>query len=115
MEKKLVDIEEDIKELTEYIKDSDTYKRYLLLRDKIYNDETIMNMINDVKKNQKSIINLKYNKKDYSKEEKEIERLLKELNNYPVYIEYNYLVEDLNTTMSYIKENIEDSVNKIVN
>ncbi len=115
MGKKLVDIEEDIKELTEYIKDSDTYKRYLLLRDKIYNDETIMNMINDVKKNQKSIINLKYNKKDYSKEEKEIERLLKELNNYPVYIEYNYLVEDLNTTMSYIKENIEDSVNKIVN
>ncbi len=115
MEKKLVDIEEDIKELTEYIKDSDTYKRYLLLRDKIYNDETIMNMINDVKKNQKIIINLKYNKKDYSKEEKEIERLLKELNNYPVYIEYNYLVEDLNTTMSYIKENIEDSVNKIVN
>ena len=115
MEKKLINIEDDIKDLTLYIKDSDTYKRYLLLRDKIYNDKTIMDMIKEVKKHQKNIINLKYNKKDYSEEEKEIDRLLKELDTYPIYVEYNYLVEDLNTTMSYIKDNIENTVNKIVN
>ena len=115
MEKKLNDIKDDIISLTEYIKDSDKYKRYLLLKDKISSNTSIMDNINKVKSYQKKIVRLEYNKEDYSKEEKELNKIIEELNSYPIYIEYNYLVEDLNNELKYIKDSLEEEINKIVN
>ena len=115
MEKKLNDIEKDIDDLVSSIKESDKYKRYILVRDKIKEDKDIMDRINKVKSIQKEIVNLKYKGKDYKDKDLEIESILKELNSYPIYLEYDYLVEDLNYMLKYIKESIEDEINKIVN
>jgi len=65
MEKKLSDIEKDIDDLVSSIKESDKYKRYILVRDKIKEDKDIMDRINKVKSIQKEIVNLKYKGKDY--------------------------------------------------
>ena len=115
MEKKLNDIEKDIDDLVSSIKESDKYKRYILVRDKIKEDKDIMDRINKVKSIQKEIVNLKYKGKDYKDKDLEIDNILKELKSYPIYLEYDYLVEDLNYMLKYIKESIEDEINKIVN
>ena len=115
MEKRLNNIKDDINDLVEYIKESDKYKRYLIVKDKMSKDKTIMSNIKRVKELQKIIVNLEYNKKDITKEEKEINNILEELKNYPIYSEYSYLVEDLNYEIKYIKETLETEINKIVN
>jgi len=115
MEKKLSDVDALIDDLIKYIKDSDRYKRYLIVKDKLNENKEVKDKIKKVKDLQKEIVNLKYRNKDYSKEDKEIDRLLEELEEYPIYLEYNYLVEDLNYELKYIKESIEDEINKIVN
>ena len=46
MEKKLSDIEPLIDDLVSSIKDSDKYKRYILVRDKVKEDKDIMTRIN---------------------------------------------------------------------
>ena len=114
MEKKLSDIEPLIDDLVSSIKDSDKYKRYILVRDKVKEDKDIMTRINKIKSLQKEIVNLKYKNKEYKDKDLEIESILKELNSYPIYLEYDYLVEDLNYEIKYIKESIEDEINKIV-
>ena len=73
-----------------------------------------MTKINKIKSLQKEIVNLKYKNKEYKDKDLEIESILKELNSYPIYLEYDYLVEDLNYEIKYIKESIEDEINKIV-
>ena len=115
MEKRLNDIKDEINSLVDYIKDSDKYKRYIIVRDKIHSNEEIMSKINKIKSLQKEIVKLEYNKQDIKEKDKEIELLLEELNTYPIYVEYNYLVEDLNYEMKYIKDTLEEEINKIVN
>ena len=115
MEKKLNDIKDEINSLVDYIKDSDNYKRYIIVRDKIKSNKEIMDKINKVKSIQKEIVKLEYNKQDIKAKEKELDDILEELNSYPVYVEYNYLVEDLNYEMKYIKDTLEEEINKIVN
>lgn len=115
MEKRLNNIKEEITDLVEYIKNSEKYKRYLVVKEKMFKDKTIMDKINKVKENQKKIVNLEYNKKDASIEKEEIDKILEELNTYPIYTEYSYLVEDLNYEIKYIKETLEIEINKIVN
>lgn len=111
---KLCNIEPLIDDLVSSIKDSDKYKRYILVRDKIKLDNDIMTRIKRVKSLQKEIVNLKYKNKDYKDKDIEIDNILKELNSYPIYVEYDYLVEDLNYEIKYIKDSIEDEINKIV-
>jgi cell fate (sporulation/competence/biofilm development) regulator YmcA (YheA/YmcA/DUF963 family) len=115
MEKKLNDIKDEINSLVDFIKDSDKYKRYIIVRDKIKSNKEIMDKINKVKSIQKEIVKLEYNKQDIKVKEKELDNILEELNNYPIYVEYNYLVEDLNYEMKYIKDTLEEEINKIVN
>ncbi len=115
MEKKLNDIKDEINSLVDYIKDSDKYKRYIIVRDKIKSNKDIMDKINKVKAIQKEIVKLEYNKRDIKAKEKELDDILEELNSYPIYVEYNYLVEDLNYEMKYIKDTLEEEINKIVN
>ena len=115
MGKKLSNVLDDVDELTNYIKDSDKYKRYLIVRESIENNTEIMNKINEVKDKQKEIVKLKHNKKDYKEAEKRMEEILNELEEYPLYTEYNYLVEDLNYELSYIKKTIENEIDKLLN
>ena len=115
MEKRLSDIKDEINSLVDYIKDSDKYKRYIIVRDKIHSNKDIMDKIKRIKSLQKEIVKLEYNKQDIKEKDKEIDLLLEELNTYPIYVEYDYLVEDLNYEMKYIKDTLEEEINKIVN
>ncbi len=96
-----------VDEIVLHIKNTDNYKKYKLLEEKMMQDKDIMERVNMVKKLQKEIVKLEYEKKDITSKEKEIEQLLRELDNYPIYQEYNYLLEDLNNLFQEIKLVIE--------
>jgi len=98
-------------ELISLIKNTPNYKRYEELKNIMSNNSEIMNIIKDIKKIEQSIVKKEYNKLDYKKEEQKLLELKNKLNEYPIYLEYSYLQEDLNNDFQNIKKIIEDSIN----
>ena len=70
-----------------------------------------MDKVNRVKSIQKEIVKLEVEKKDISNLEKEIEDIISLLNTYPIYQEYVYLQEDLDSAFQSIKTIIETYIN----
>lgn len=106
---------EKVDEIVSYIENSDSYKKYQDISLKMKNDNDIMTRINSIKKIQKKIVKLESLKEDISPLEAEIESILEELNSYPIYQEYTYLLEDLNNTFQNIKTIIENYINDKLN
>lgn len=104
-----------INEIVNYIEESDIYKRYKDIENKMEKDLEIMTKVNQIKTLQKQIVKKEVKEKDISTLEKEIEGILDELNNYPIYQEYSYLQEDLNNTFQSIKSIIENYINSKLN
>ena len=102
-------------ELIDSIKESELYKRYVYLKDKMSKDKEIMSLINEIKSLQKKLV-LESNKgKDTSNIEKDINSNLDKLNNIPLYVEYDYAMKDLNNELQKIKSTIESCINDITN
>ena len=106
---------EKIDDIVSYVKESDTYKRYLEVEEKMKNNLDIMDKINKIKSIQKEIVKLEIDKKDISSLEKEVDEIISNLNTYPIYQEYSYLLEDLNNTFQEIKFIIENYLNNKIN
>ena len=100
-----------IDELVDLIKNSQDYKRYITLKNKMLNNKEIMFLIEEIKKLEKTIVKKEYNKTDTKLEKEKVNSLKKELESFPIYLEYSYLKEDLNNDFQNIKKIIEDSIN----
>lgn len=96
-----------IDDLVNTIKDSNEYKRYLELENKISNNNEIMTLINDVKNKEKAIVNSK-SKEESILLQKELDDLLSKLNEYPLYNEYIELQEELNNLFGTIKDKLNN-------
>jgi len=75
----------------------------------------IMDKVSKVKAIQKEMVKLEAKNTDIYSLEKEINEIMLDLNSYPIYQEYTYLLEDLNNTFQEIKFIIEDYLNKKIN
>ena len=106
------DVLSKVDEIVSHIKNSNSYKKYQEITEKMQKDQDIMNNVRSVKKIQKEIVKLQYEKRDYSQKEKEIADILELLNTYPIYQEYTYLLEDLNNTFQEIRIVIEKYLNE---
>lgn len=104
-----------VDELVNSIKESSTYKRYIIVKEALSKNKDIMTKIDRVKMLQKRIVNLENSSKDYSEENNEINAIIKELNEYPIYTEYEELVDKLNYENKYIKDAIELYIDSIIN
>lgn len=102
-----------IDEIISIIESSNEYKRYLLLKEKTTFDKDIISVINNIKNLQKEIVKLQSKGLDYSDQDKLIDDYLMKLNKYPIYVEFNYLQEDLNKIFQNIKKTIEYHINDI--
>lgn len=98
-------------ELISLIKNTPNYKRYEELKSKMSNNEDIMDLVKSIKKLEQSIVKKEYNKLDTKKDEDKLENLKNKLKEFPDYLEYTYLQEDLNNDFQNIKKIIEDSIN----
>ena len=85
------EIENKIDEIIEYIKNSNSYKKYLLSYELLSNRDDLKTIIDNIKKYQQEIIK---NKSKEQELELKINKCLDILNNDPTYLEYtNYLNE----------------------
>ena len=103
-----------LNDLIETIKSSNDYKRYVIVSKTLYSNKKLMDKIKRIKTLQKEIIKLQSTGNDYSKEDIEINSILEELNKYPVYVEYEELVEKLNYEYNYIKKSIELYIDNLI-
>ena len=90
-----------VDEIIKDIESSNEYQKYLLLKDKISNDKELIRLINEVKILQKDVVH-HLNKKDLLKEK------LEELDNNPLYREYNNTISEINNTFAIIESSINN-------
>ena len=102
-------------EIIEIIKNSKEYQQYIEISNKMKDNKEIVSLINDIKKLQQKLVKEQSVGNDITVLDKEINDKLKILEEYPIYLEYLYLQEDLNNSINLIKESIEDYINNITN
>ncbi len=108
-------LHEKIDEMISIIQSSDEYKKYMEISSKMAQDEEIMTLIHEIKELQKKIVKEESMGHDINLIEEDINKKIKLLEEYPIYLDYMYLQEDLNNTMQMIKESIEKYLYNITN
>ena len=104
-----------IDEIINIIKNSDEYKKYIEVSDKMKKNKEIMTLIDEVKFLQKRLVKEEAFGNDISSIDEEINKKLEQLEEYPIYLEYTYLQEDLDSSISLVKTSIENYINNITN
>ncbi len=97
-----------VDEIINLIESSDDYQEYLKLQEQINHNEEIILLINQVKLKQKD-----YAHHLCSKEE--LDSIINELNNHPLYREYLNKIDDINNTYSIIENTINNYMKKKFN
>lgn len=92
----------EIDNLIQTIKKSNTYKEYLDLLTKVNSSTQIKDLTNDIRKLNKELV---------LTPSIELEEILKikekELNDIPLYLEYKYKLEELNNMLTIIKNKVD--------
>lgn len=104
-----------VEEIVNIIKNSNEYKKYMEVSNKMKNNKEIMNLIDEVKSLQKKLVKEQSLGNDISLIDEEINKKLKQLEEHPIYLEYTYLQEDLDNSISLVKTSIEKYINNITN
>ena len=102
------EITKKIDEIISDIENSSIYQEYLSLKEKIKKDKELMELINKVRIMQKDVLHHKETKEN-------LEKLVNELNNYPLYREYNNVAYEINNTYGIIESSLNNYFNDIIN
>ena len=102
------EIENKIDEIINEIESSPDYKKYLSLKEQIKNNKELMELINKVRVMQKDVLHKEKKKED-------LEKLVDELNNHPLYREYNNTLYEINNTYGIIESSLNNYFDNIVN
>lgn len=97
------------------IENSNEYKEYQLLSKKMHNNNEINQLIKEVKTLQQKLVKEQALGNDIKNIDSEISKKLEELKEYPIYLEYIYLQEDLNNSILLVKEKLEKYINNLTN
>lgn len=102
------EIENKIDEIINEIESSPEYEKYLSLKDQIKNNKELMELINKVRVMQKDVLHKRKTKED-------LEKIVDELNNHPLYREYNNTLYEINNTYGIIESSLNNYFDNIVN
>ncbi len=102
------EIEKKVDEIVSEIETSEVYQKYLSLKDKMEANKELMELINKVKITQKDVLHTKCDKI-------KLDKLMDELNNHPLYREYNNTIYEINNTYGIIESSINRYFDKIIN
>ena len=109
MKDKILSITDDI------VKNSEENRKYIEVSNKMKDHKEIMTLIDEIKSLQKQLVKEQSLNRDIASIDNEINNKLKQLEEYPIYLEYIYLQEDLNESIGLVKERIEKHINSITN
>lgn len=98
----------EVDNIVDYIRDSDDYKDYIYLKEKLSKNKKANDLIQKIKVIQKKLVKLELNKNDTSILEQEMNLYLEELNKIPLYVEYIQKQEYLNQVYQTIKTRLDD-------
>lgn len=104
-----------IDEIISIIENSDEYQKYQTISKKMKNNSEVMNLISSIKILQQRLVKEQSLGNNISEIDEEINKKLKLLEEYPIYLEYTYLQEDLNNSIFLVKEKIENYINNLTN
>lgn len=97
-----------IEEIISKIENSDLYHKYVDLKNKLNKNKEIVTLINEVKLLQKDVV--------HHMDKKELlNKKIEDLNNYPLYREYNNTICDINNIYAIIENNINNYFNNKLN
>ena len=98
----------EVDKIIEFIKESDDYKDYIYLKDKLSKHEEANNLINEIKKLQKQAVKQEVNKMDTKELDNKIKENLDKLNKIPLYRDFIDKQEVLNDYYQTIKERLDE-------
>ncbi len=99
-----------VDDISEYIKRQEEYKNIIKIKDKMKSNNKINNYIDTIKKLQKEYIKTKD-----ENIKKELDKNIKELNDIPLYNEYNRNLEIINEKIEYINDYINEFFDDVFN
>ena len=101
---------EELNKIIDYITNSSEYKKCISLKDKMSNNAKLMDKINKVK-----ILQKKYIKSNDLSIKKELDLLIEELNNEPLYYNYMNNLEKVNEMISFVNDELNDYFYRVIN
>lgn len=104
-------VNKEIDNLVDYIKNTDDYKKCIKLKDQMKDNSELMSLIDEVKNLQK-----KYIKSNYDlliKEE--LDKKNKELLEIPIYVLYNKHLNNVNYMIDYINNSLNNYFYELLN
>jgi cell fate (sporulation/competence/biofilm development) regulator YmcA (YheA/YmcA/DUF963 family) len=105
-------IEQKLNELMELLKNQEELKRYKLIENKLNDNETIMERIDEYKKMQQKVVLYETRNDDLPQEvSNKLDRVYEELFDIPIYSEYIDLQTELNEVIQHITTIIENAIN----
>lgn len=108
MEKRLSN---SVDEVIACIVDSDEYKKCVELKEKMYANKELIQLIDDVKSTQK-----KYIKSGYSGQIKEeLDKIEKELDEIPIYVIYKQYLDKVNYKINFVTDFLNDYFESVLN
>ena len=101
---------EKLDEIINYITNSSEYKNCISLKDKMSNNSKLMDKINKVKELQKNYI-----KSNDLSIKKELDLLIDELNDEPLYYNYINNLEKVNEMISFVNDELNNYFYRVIN
>ena len=101
---------EELNKIIDYITNSSEYKKCISLKDKMSNNSKLMDKINKVK-----VLQKKYIKSNDLSIKKELDLLIDELNDEPLYYNYMNNLEVVNEMISFVNDELNDYFYRVIN
>ena len=101
---------EELNKIIDYITNSSEYKKCISLKDKMSNNSKLLDKINKVK-----VLQKKYIKSNDLSIKKELDLLIEDLNNEPLYYNYMNNLEVVNEMISFVNDELNNYFYRVIN
>jgi cell fate (sporulation/competence/biofilm development) regulator YmcA (YheA/YmcA/DUF963 family) len=97
-----------VDEIISLINESNEYKKYLKVKEKLEDDQVIKTLVNEIKILQKDVVHHLSNEEVLIKKQRELESI-------PLYREYQNTLDELNNTYNIIENTLNNYFDKTLN
>ena len=101
---------EELNKIIDYITNSSEYKKCISLKNMMSNNTKLMDKINKVK-----VLQKKYIKSNDLSIKKELDLLIEDLNNEPLYYNYMNNLEVVNEMISFVNDELNNYFYRVIN
>lgn len=105
------ELNNEIDDIVQYIKNSSEYKKCILLKEQMNDNDEIKFIVDEIKTLQKKYIRSNYD----DKIKKELDKKNEILSNIPIYNVYNQSLDAVNAMIDYVRNRLNDYFEQLTN